>query len=150
MTAAARPWASSRESGRIRQRLRRRSWASVGLLEEGEYIRGELFVVVEKKAVRRIGIDLDPRIRREPRQEVRVAGAESWDRCRRWRRTLAARWPRPARAAHDWRFPTSTRRRIGPDGSATSSVRLVRFAGRRCVGRLVGPLLDAWLSRRRI
>jgi hypothetical protein len=41
-----------------RKGLRPESSASVGLLEEGEHIGGELFVMLEEEAVRRIGIDL--------------------------------------------------------------------------------------------
>src|SRR5712691_7268165 len=47
----------------LSRRRTRRSSASVGLLEEGVHAGGELAVVLEEKAVRRVRVDRDPRIR---------------------------------------------------------------------------------------
>ena len=48
--------------------------ASAGLQEERVHVGGELAVVLEEKAVGRVRVDLDPRVREESGQEVRVTG----------------------------------------------------------------------------
>ena len=48
----------------------RRLEAQALAAEEGVYVGGELAVVLEEKAVGRVGVDGDPRVRQQPRQEV--------------------------------------------------------------------------------
>src|SRR5256886_13644993 len=50
--------------------------ASAALREERVHIGGELAVVLEEKTVGRVRVDLDPRVREEPGQEVRVTGQD--------------------------------------------------------------------------
>src|SRR5437899_745199 len=50
--------------------------ASTRLRDEHVDVGGELAVVLEEKAVGRVRVDLDPRVREEPGQEVRVTGQD--------------------------------------------------------------------------
>src|SRR5882724_12220337 len=49
---------------------------SARLRQERVHVGGELAVVLEEKAVGRVRVDLDPRVREEPGQEVRVTGQD--------------------------------------------------------------------------
>jgi hypothetical protein len=46
---------------------------TVDLIEEPVRVGGELLVVLEEEAVRRVRVELQPRVRQQPRQQVRIA-----------------------------------------------------------------------------